>query len=224
MFDSCRGHMNLNTPVQQIAGIGPVFQRKLKKLGVKTAEDLLRHFPHRYEDFSNTTPISKIKFDGNCCIKGKILGIENTQTWKKKMTLTRAAIQDDSGTIKAIWFNQHYLIKVLKKGDLVYLSGKTSLAREGLYLSNPTYEKTGGIVPVYPETEGLSSRWLRYIIKPVLVNLRNSIQDPLPEKILNEHQLLPIQKAIWQIHFPDSLDLAKKAKQRFSFEELFFIE
>jgi len=169
-------------------------------------------------------PISKIKFNENCCIQGKLLEIENSRTWKKRMTLTQAVIQDNTGAIKAVWFNQPYLIRVLKGGDLVYLSGKTTLGKEGLYLSNPAYEKVGGIVPVYPETEGLSSRWLRYIIKPALVNLRNSIQDPLPEKILNEHQLLPIQKAIWQIHFPDSLDLAKKAKQRFSFEELFFIE
>ncbi len=216
--------MNLSTPIQQISGIGPVFQRKLKKLGIKTAGDLIFHFPHRYEDFSNITPIAKINVNGNCCVAGKILGIENSQTWKRKMTLTQAVIQDDSGAIKAIWFNQPYLIRTLKNGDMVYLTGKTSLGREGLYLSNPVYEKIGGISPVYPETEGLSSKWLRYIIRPVLTNLGNSIQDALPEKIVKKNQLLPFQKAIWQIHFPDSLELAQKAKERFSFEELFFIE
>lgn len=241
-FDSCRGHMNLNTPVQQLAGIGPVFQKKLKKLGIKTVEDLIFHFPHRYEDFSNVTPITKISIGGNCCIAGKILGIENLQTWKRKMILTQAVIQDNSGAIKAIWFNQPYLVKALTRGDFVYLAGKTSLGRNGLYLSNPAYEKasqcllpevnnnlfTSGskhlIFPVYPETEGLSSKWLRYILKPVIANIKNSIPDPLPEKIIKENQLLPFREAIWQVHFPDSLDLAKKAKERFSFEELFFIE
>ncbi|MBI2041855.1 MAG: ATP-dependent DNA helicase RecG [Candidatus Nealsonbacteria bacterium] len=216
--------MNLSTPVQQISGIGPVFQRKLKKLGIKTAEDLIFHFPHRYEDFSNITPIAKININGNCCIAGKILSIENSQTWKRKMTLTQAVIQDNSGAIKAIWFNQPYLLKVLKNGDNVYLLGKTSLGKEGLYLSNPVYEKIGGISPVYPETEGLSSKWLRYIIKPILSDLKNAIKEPLPEKIIKDHGLLPFQEAIWQIHFPDSLESAKKAKERFSFEELFFIE
>ena len=217
-------YMNLLSPIEQIQGIGPVFQRKLKKLGIKTAEDILFHFPHRYEDFSSVVPISKIKINGNSCIRGKILGIENSRTWKKRMILTQAVIQDNSGAIKAVWFNQPYLVRVLRSGDLVYLSGKTALGREGLYLSNPVYEKAGGIVPIYPETEGLSSRWLRYIIKPILMDLKNTILDPLPEKMLKEHQLLPFSKAIWQIHFPDSLDLAKKARERFSFEELFFIE
>ncbi|MBI2626416.1 MAG: ATP-dependent DNA helicase RecG, partial [Candidatus Nealsonbacteria bacterium] len=216
--------MNLTTPIGQISGIGPIFQKKLKKLGIKTVGDIIFHFPHRYEDFSNVTPISKINVNGSCCITGKILGIENIQTWKRKMVLTQAVIQDNSGAIKAIWFNQPYLTKVLKKGDPIYLAGKTSLGREGLYLSNPAYEKIGGISPVYPETEGLSSKWLRNIIKPLLINFKNSIADPLPQKIIQENQLLPFSKAIWQIHFPDSLALAKKAKERFSFEELFFIE
>ena len=140
------------------------------------------------------------------------------------MILTQAVVQDDSGAIKVIWFNQPYLPKVIKNGDSVYLIGKTSLGREGLYLSNPAYEKIGGISPVYPETEGLSSKWLRYIIKPILTNIKNTLPDTLPEKIINDCGLMPFQKAIWQIHFPDSLNLAQRAKERFSFEELFFIE
>src|SRR3990167_143059 len=144
--------------------------------------------------------------------------------FQKKLTLTQAVIQDNSGAIKAIWFNQPYLARVLKNGDMVYLIGKTSLGREGLYLSNPVYEKIGGISPVYPETEGLSSKWLRYIIKPILTSIKNPLPDTLPEKIINDCGLMPFQKAIWQIHFPDSLNLAQRAKERLSFEELFFIE
>ncbi|MBI2450393.1 MAG: ATP-dependent DNA helicase RecG [Candidatus Nealsonbacteria bacterium] len=226
--------MNLTTPIGQIAGIGPVFQKKLKKLGIKNIQDLLFHFPHRYEDFSNVTPISKIKFSENCCVQGKILEIETSRTWKKKIFITQAIVQDNTGAIKALWFNQPYLSKILKAGDSVYLAGKTSLDKQGVYLSNPAYEKLvearlqpthmGRIVPVYPETEGLSSRWLRNIIQPILINFRNSIPDLLPQKIIQENQLLPFSQAIWQIHFPDSPELANKAKERFSFEELFFIE
>jgi len=229
--------MNLNTPVEQILRIGPVYQKKLKRLGVKTTKDLLFHFPHRYEDFSNITPISEIKFNENCCIRGKILGIETGKTWKKKMFLTQAVIQDKTGTLRVVWFNRPYLNKVLKSGDIIYLAGKTALDKHGPYLSNPVYEKTsdfdvlvssltnvGRLVSVYPETEGLSSKWLRQIIKAVLMQLKSSFPDPLPEKLIKEHDLLPAQKAIWQIHFPDSLSLAQKARKRFSFEELFFIE
>jgi ATP-dependent DNA helicase RecG len=229
--------MTLSTPVEQILRIGPVYQKKLKKLGIKTVRDLLFHFPHRYEDFSNIIPICKIKLNENCCIRGKLLGIETNRTWKKRIFLTQAVIQDKSGTLRVIWFNQPYLNKILKSGDTVYLAGRTNLDKHGLYLSNPVYEKTsnfdvlisnltnvGRLVAVYPETEGLSSRWLRQIIKGALVQLKNSFPDSLPTKILQEHELLPARKAIWQIHFPDSLALAEKARERFSFEELFFIE
>ena len=230
--------MDLATPIQNLSGIGPVFQKKLKKLGIKTVDDLLFHFPHRYEDFSNVKKISQLKINENCCIGGKILGIETSRTWKKGLSLTKAVAQDDTGAIEAVWFNQPYLTKVLKQGDLVYLAGKTTLGKHGFYLSNPAYEKSsdcaprgsahlthmGRIVPVYPETEGLSSRWLRNIIQPILVNLKNDLRDPLPEKIIREQNLLPIKEAVWQIHFPDSLALAERAKERFSFEELFFIE
>ena len=229
--------MNLSTPIEEIPRIGPQYQKKLKKLGIKTVSELLFHFPHRYEDFSNLVPISQAKIGQTCSIHGKILEIENTRTWKKRMILTQAIVKDNSGAIKVIWFNQPYLINVLKKGDFISLSGKVALGEDGIYLSSPAYEKisnfefrisnlthTGRLVPVYPETEGLSSRWLRIIIKPLLIQLENKIKDTLPEKIRIGQQLLPIEKAIWQIHFPDSMKLAKKARERFSFEELLTIQ
>ena len=243
--------MELSTPIEELPNVGSIYQKRLKKLGIKTVQDLLYHFPHRYEDFSNISPISKIKYGQDCCIQGKILEIQNTRTWRKRMILTQALVQDRTGAIKVIWFNQPYLIKTLKPGDIISLAGKTNIGESGLYLSNPAHEKiqasgskfpravcwssqqgrqvsglthTGRIVPVYPETEGLSSRWLRWILKPLLIKFKNEIRDPVPEKIRRDFQLLPIKNAIFQIHFPNSLALAKKAQERFSFEELFFIE
>jgi len=226
--------MNLNTPIEQLPRIGPIYRKKLRKLGIKTIQDLLFHFPHRYEDFSNMVPISKIKPGGNCSILGKILEIENIKTWKKKMFITQAVVGDKTGAIKVVWFNQPYLINVLKKQDIVCLAGKAIVDRRGFYLSNPAYEKiskfktqisnlthTGRLIPVYPETEGLSSKWLRNIVKPLLLKFRNSLPETLPEKIIKENNLLPIKKAIWQVHFPDSQEIAQKSQERFSFEELF---
>jgi ATP-dependent DNA helicase RecG len=250
--------LTLSTPIEELMGIGTVLQRRLKKLGIKTIDDLLFHFPHRYEDFSNLVPIAKIELNQNCTVKGKILEIENTRTWKRKMIITTALIEDETGSILATWFYQPYLTKILKEGDDVLLSGKISLGKNGLYLSNPLYEKadpssrtstssvhygasfektlthTGGFVAVYPETQGLSSKWLRSIIKRVLILLsapggsasggKNGILETLPENIIKENNFLPIEKALWQIHFPDSLELADKARKRFGFEKLFYIE
>ena len=225
--------MELTTPIEKIPRIGPHYQKKLRKLGIKTVEDLIFHFPHRYEDFSNLISISEAKIGETCCLRGEILKIENIKTWKKRMILTQALVQDNSGAIKVVWFNQPYLINVLKEGDFVSLAGKVTLGPEGVYLSSPAYEKifpekdlihTGRIVPVYPETEGLSSRWLRFILRPILSQLKNKILDPLPEILRKENKLLPLNKSLWQIHFPDSIKLAKMAKERFSFQELFFLE
>lgn len=230
------GTMNLSTPIEKILRIGPQYQKKLKRLGIKTLRDLLFHFPHRYENFSNVIPIKDAKLNETVCLKGRILEIKNIRTWKKRMILTQAIIGDETSAIKTVWFNQPYLLKVLKPGDLLCLAGKIARSQNELYLSNPSYEKlsslnfdssellhTGRIVPVYQETEGLSSRWLRHIIRPLLIKSKNLLQDPLPERLRKEYDLLSLQEALWQIHFPDSLTLAKKAKERFSFEELFNI-
>jgi len=225
--------MDISFPVEKIPRIGPQYQKRLKRLGIDTVGQLLYHFPHRYEDFSNLKKISEIKAGENVSVQGKILDIRNIRTFKKRMFLTQATLEDETGTIKAIWFNRPYLTNALKKNDLVFLSGKAAPKSNKFFLSSPAYEKlsdkndpihTARLVPVYPETEGLSSRWLRYILQPLLSQLKNRIKDPLPEEVKKKRQLLPLNRAIWQIHFPDSLDLAKKSRERFCFEELFLIE
>jgi len=225
--------MTLSTSIEDIPRIGPVYQKKLKRLGIKTVQDLFFHFPRRYEDFSNLIPISKVKINEICTVYGKILGIETKRTWKRKMFLTEAVIEDKAGAIKATWFNQPYLTKTLRKGDNVFLSGKVTISKNGVYLSNPIYEKgdllsnlthTGRLIPVYPETAGLSSRWIRYILKPLLTDLENQINETLPEEIIKEYNLMPVKKALWEVHFPSSVELSQKAQDRFSFEELFYIQ
>jgi len=230
--------MNFSTPVEKIPGIGLKYQKRLNRLGIKTLGELLFYFPHHYEDFSKITKIKEIKLNKRSCFKGKILEIKQERTWKRKIILTKAIVEDDSGAIQVIWFNQPYLIKVLKKGDKLIMAGKIVLGDKQAYLSSPVYEKIpetedkiqdaklthlGRIVPVYSETEGLSSRWLRYILKPLLLRFKNKIPETLPEIIRKKEQLLNLSSALWQIHFPDSLKLARAAQNRFSFEELFFI-
>jgi ATP-dependent DNA helicase RecG len=229
--------MNLSTSVSQLPRVGPQYQKKLKNLGIKTVGDLLFHFPHRYEDFSNIVPIAQAEPGKTVCIQGEIADIKMFRTFKKRMTITEAKVKDESGEIRATWFNQPYLINTFKKGDFVFFAGKIVLKGSKKYLSSPAYEKLnlkpetlglkpnlthmGRIIPVYPETEGMSSRWLRFIIKPLLTTIGNEIPETLPEEILKNNGLLPIKKSIWQIHFPDTLEGAEEAKKRFVFEGLF---
>lgn len=228
--------LQVTTPIAEIGRIGSAYQKKLKHLGVKTIHDLLFYFPSHYNDFSNIIPIKKVQLGYIVCVQGKITDIQNTRTFKKFIDITEIIIEDNTGSIKAIWFNQSYLARTLKEDDFICLAGKVSLGKEGLYLNNPVYERigefsenynlthTGRIIPVYPETKGLTSRWLRYIIKPLLLNFYNKIPESLPTEIIKKYKFLPLKKAIWQVHFPDSFDCADAAKARFSFEELFLLQ
>lgn len=225
--------MNFSTPTEQLPRVGPQYQRKLKRLGIKTVGQLLFHFPHRYEDYSSIVPISQVEIGQTVSVKGRIEDIKNIRTFKRRMMLTQATIVDETGKLKVMWFNQHYLINTLKKGDLVFLAGKMNTKPGSKYLSAPSYEKipeniesdpihTGRLVPVYPETEGLSSRWLRYIIWPLLKNIEN-LPDPLPDQIREKYNLPAFKESVRQIHFPDNLEKAGTAKRRFTFEELFVL-
>jgi len=232
--------MDLSTPVKKLNQIGPKYQKRLKKLDIKTIGDLVRHFPYRYEDFSKIIPIADIKLNQTACLKGEIVEIKNTRTWKKNIILTQALIKDETASLKVVWFNQPYIKKTLKPKTKVYLAGKVKVGRKGIYLNNPIYEKvpkksspsnsksnlthTGRIIPIYSETRGLSSRWLRYILKPLLSKLAEKMSDPLPKKVIEENSFLPIQKAIQQIHFPETLKQAEQARERFAFEDLFLLQ
>jgi len=230
--------ITLQTEVEKIPRIGPAYAKRLKKFGIKTVQDLLFYFPARYDDFSEITTISQArnKLGEIACVQGEIIEIETTKSFYNRMAITKAIIQDRTAQISVMWFNQPYLEKSLKENDFICLAGKISLGKEGLFFNSPAYERineigeneelthTGRIVPVYSETRGVTSRWLRYIIKPLLYRFCDQIQESLPKEIIKKYKFLPIQEAVWQLHFPESFEHADAAKNRFSFEELFLIQ
>ncbi|MEK9154846.1 MAG: ATP-dependent DNA helicase RecG [Patescibacteria group bacterium] len=223
-----------------IKGVGPSFIAKLRKLNIETVKDLLWHFPSRYDDFSQIVKIADLKINQRATVSGLIQQVKMHRTWRRKMFIIEALITDDSGSIKAIWFNQRFLISILKKGRLVNLAGKVVEAQGGgLCLSHPTHElineqssindeqqatkHTGRLVPVYPETKKLTSKAFRYLIKPALDNLEN-LPEILPMPVLDQNNFPEINIAIKQIHFPDEQKDAKAAKKRFAFEDLFLLQ
>jgi ATP-dependent DNA helicase RecG len=220
----------LKTPIEEISQIGPRYVLYLRKLGIKKVGDLLFHFPFRYDDFSDFKNIADVEVGQTVSIKGEILDIQNIRTRKRRMTLTEALVEDDSGAIKVVWFNQPFITNNLKKGVHVSLSGKVAYAKEGLQLTSPAYEllgrsglHTGRLVPVYHETEGVSSKWLRAHIKPI-ISLATSVEEFLPEEILERQDFFDISEAIRQIHFPEDAQAGQLAKRRLAFDELFLIQ
>lgn len=226
---------SLGSPIETILRINKRIIPALKRLGIKTIRDFLFYFPSRYDDYSNLKKIREVGIGETVTVQGVIKKITNRRTAKKRMFLTEATVEDESGKITALWFNQPFLSQNLKMGSFVNLSGKVALGKYGIYLQSPAHEKlsspndqisnihTGGLVAIYPETGGISSRWLRYLIK-TFIPLRNQIRDPLPKETKARHRLPDIQEAILKIHFPQTLNESEQAQKRFAFEELLLIQ
>jgi len=224
--------VNLGTPVSQLTRIGQSTAKRLNMLGLRTAEDLLYYYPFRYDDFSKILTIAELKTRNQGTIKGKIKLIANRRSPRKKMILTEAIVSDQTDSIKVIWFNQPFLIKVLKPGQEVYLAGRVEDDEQyGLELLNPSYEifkgkapiHTGRLVPVYPTTQNLSQKQLRYLIRSVLP-LAQQIEDWLPRSLRVKYSLLNLVTAIEQIHFPQDKKWLERAAHRLKFDELFLIQ
>lgn len=222
--------MDLKTPLKEAGRVYKMYARRLEKLGIQTTEDFLHHIPFRYEDYSIISKISKVQPGEKVTIQGTIVEIKN-QYIRRFRTIQKAKVEDETGTIDITWFNQPFLAKTLRVGERVSFSGKIELFAKKPVLQSPEYEiingetiHTGRLVPVYPETRGVSSKWLRRQIATILDKQIQNIFEYLPDSIIAFHTLSELQNAIRQIHFPDSLELAQKAKHRLAFDELFLMQ
>jgi len=222
--------LNLTTPVQYIPRVGPVMAERLKKLGIATVEDLLWYVPFRYNDYSLISPINKLQAGETVTIRGTVERMSNafTKTGKK---LQQARVIDGNGSIEVIWFNQPFLTRIIHKGDSINLSGKIDWFGNKLVMQSPEYEivndehaislHTGRLVPVYPETEGVSSKWLRGRIDFLIKQCIHLVFEYIPDSIRDKYRLMEIQKSIEYIHFPINKNAAEKSRHRLAFDELF---
>ncbi|MBI2330331.1 ATP-dependent DNA helicase RecG [Candidatus Daviesbacteria bacterium] len=227
--------MELQTSLSQITGIGPGLLYKLKRLNLNTIEDLIYHFPFRYDDFSNTTSALEAQIGETVTLQGEIWSIQNIYTRSRKI-ITKAVFNDGTSPIELTWFNSSWLTKQIQTGDRLQVSGKITKYKNKISIIAPRWEKadhlegvrahlpgvhTGRLVPVYPETEGLSSKWLRTKIDKILPQILDKLQDPLPDEI--RKNMLKLNEAIKKVHFPESWEQAEKARERLGFDELFYV-
>ncbi|MBI2587320.1 ATP-dependent DNA helicase RecG [Candidatus Amesbacteria bacterium] len=207
--------MDLSSSVTTLPGIGSIMSRKLEKLGIKSVFDLLYHIPFRYEDRSRISPISPIQPGETVTIIGQIDSIKNEFTRGRKF-IQKAVVSDATGPIDVTWFNQTFLTRTLKVGDTVALYGKVEQFKNKLTLVSPEYEigdklvHMGRIVPVYPETAGVSSKWLRAKIFPIL----NTLTYFSPFDI----------QSLKNIHFPENIDQTASARRCLAKDELLLLQ
>ena len=121
---------DLLTPIENLSHVGPRNVSRLKRLGVSTLRDLLWHFPARYDDYQEVSPIADVQPGQKVSIQGEIVKITNRQIFPRHMTVTNAIVKDDSGAINAVWFNQPYLLNQLQAGRQINLSGKVVLNKK----------------------------------------------------------------------------------------------
>ena len=215
--------------------MGPARAKLLAKLGIETVRDLLYYIPFRYDDFSIVSPIARVQPGETVTVGGTVTAFHNAFT-KSGKKMQEVKVSDESGVLDVIWFNQPFLVRVLPVGTRVRLAGKIDWYGHKLAMSSPSYEvtgpgpvngeslHTGRLVPVYSETAGLTSKWLRGRIAFVLETMVNHLTDSIPKSIQTHHHLVPLTQAIQKIHFPESIEQTEDSRRRLAFDELFFLQ
>ncbi len=220
-------------------------KKALARLGLKTVRDILYYFPVRYTNVSEIKLIRDAIVGDTVTLYGRIGKLKVKKAFKSKMPMGEAVLEDSSGTIPIMWFNQAYMAKMVHEGDTVELSGKIAEGKHGVYLSNPELKEKNALpidmhgslfgagaeaaevfgFPIYRETRGLTSRFMYHTVQKILkAGVVQNMNDYLPEAMLKKYNLPKLSTALVWMHSPQTENNASAAKKRFSFEEVFFIQ
>ena len=240
--------MELHDKLENKFRLDPMQKKALKRLGLFSVHDLLYHFPVRYSDISTLKKISDLIPGETATVYGKISKLKARKAFKSKIPMGEGEIEDLSGKLKIIWFNQAYLAKMIKNGENAKLTGKVTQSKSGIYLANPEVEKapdlpidshdslfskntennienSGFSYPIYRETRGITSKWFYHAIEKILKEKSlDNIEDYIPKDILGKYNLPSLKAALIWIHKPKNQKDAGAARKRFAFEEVFCIQ
>jgi ATP-dependent DNA helicase RecG len=221
----------LATPTQFLKGVGPQRAELLERLGLHTACDILFCFPRDYEDMTDRRSIAALEEGKLQSVVGVVDDIELRSTGTGKSILGML-VQGAGGYLRAVWFNQPFLRDRYVRGQRVLVVGKPK--REGLMwemmhpkvalLADDEEPPPGGLLPVYPLTEGLQQWQLRRIVQETLAGYAGVLEETFPASYLEEHHLRTIGSALPAIHFPVSADDLAAARRRFVYQELFILQ
>ncbi len=218
--------MTLNSSVSRLSGVGPILERALNSIGITTLAELLDYYPRRWETYQTITRINQIK-PGLVSFEAKVENVAMRRSHRhKRLTITEAVLSDNTGTVRAVWFNQPYLAQSLKQGEVYRFRGKYEYKNGYISLQAPSFEKPGSVqkneevLPIYPETKQLTTAILRKLLAQC-IEVSNQLEGDLPKEISEKYKLLPKGDAVRILHQPTSLKELEIAKHSISFEELF---
>ena len=224
--------LSLGDELTRLPGVRGQTVARLQRLGLEKVGDLIYLFPNRHNDFANILKISQLQPGEEQTILATVWEASQTGTGPRRKS-TQAVLGDDSGNVRAIWFNQPWMARSLRPGTQVVISGRVNIFRGQPVFESPEYEliqgqselvHTGRLVPVYPSTDRLPQRTLRRAVKQALDACLEQVPDFLPDDLRHRVGLLGVQNAIAQAHYPDSDQDWNTARRRLAFDELFLMQ
>lgn len=212
-----------DVPLSELKGVGKVRVEQFGKLSVHSVGELIRFYPRTYSDWGDVTDICEIKNGEKCIIKATVYSSVSTTRISGGRILSKLMVQDDTGAMELVFFNNKYISSMLKFGVEYYFMGKATKDLSGFQMISPEIRRTDEndpLAPVYNLTSGLSNRDVTKAVRQSLAMLPDNIKDPLPYEIIKKYDLCTLGFALRNIHFPTDSTALEKAKRRLMFEEL----
>ncbi len=215
--------------LERIKGVGPARLKQLHTLGIHTVEDLLEYVPRAYEDRTKTYSIATAPVGEAVGIVAHIAGVEERKP-RPRMSILTVRIEDVTGSMDLVFFNQGYKKNFYKRGQRVHVYGKVEVYRNRKQMNSPMIEglkegemPAGGIQPIYPLAEGIKQSTIRNVVKAWFSD-NHTIPEILPPELCEEKGLLPRYTAVKAMHFPKSLEEQALARKSLAFEELYVMQ
>ncbi len=216
-----------NMDIKTLKGVGEKRAALFHKLGVDTVGALLRLYPRTYEDWSTPVSIGSAPLNEVVVVRGTVLSAPREQRIRKGMTLYKTQVTDGVQDMTLTYFNNPYVQTMLREGETYRFRGKMTGTFTRREMTAPDFAPDKGcapIVPVYPQTVGLSSRQIGSAVRSAFQLLPELLRDPLPDSMRQAHQLCQLRFALENVHFPGSMELLQIARRRLVFEELLVLQ
>jgi ATP-dependent DNA helicase RecG len=221
---------SFSDPVRYLSGVGPEMARRLAKLEIRTIRDLLFHIPRSYLDRRTVTPIAFLRPNEEATILGTLASVRLERRLRGRRDVA-GVVQDGTGALRIVWFNQPFVERLLRAGERYFFSGSVQPFR-GLEMHNPEFEpdeegaehrNLARVAPVYGLTQGITQRWLRARVADALRSL-SATPDPVPPEWRRQQALPGLREALAQVHFPERPEDAEPARRRLALEELLALQ
>ena len=218
--------LNLDSNIQFIKGVGEKRAKLFNSLGIFCVDSLIHFYPRKYEDWSASKNLEAVKSGETVSIKATLITPVKEAMIRRGLTLFKCKFSDGENVISVTIFNNKYLAKSLRIYEDYYLYGKIEKSLLNFSMNSPKIEKAENILaiqPVYPAKEKLTSRSISKIMKTALDEL-GEIEETLDDEIMQKYSLISLDKAIRNIHFPNSADDYLPARKRLIYEELLTLQ